>query len=92
MKSGLKVQLLKYFNQAVRIVTTSTAMKSGLKVQSSCLCHRPYRVTTSTAMKSGLKVFHFNGRRTDERVTTSTAMKSGLKENKESLKLTLKLE
>ena len=65
----------------MKSVTTSTAIKSGLKASTRRpQAHSP-AVTTSTAIKSGLKGIDAaaGGART-RNVTTSTAIKSGLKD------------
>ena len=63
-----------------RKVTTSTAIKSGLKDVMAKNSYPLILVTTSTAIKSGLKGFYLNGFSvSSDNVTTSTAIKSGLK-------------
>ena len=55
MKSGLKAGTINGVANA-SLVTTSTAMKSGLKVSLNIpFLNVGFMVTTSTAMKSGLK-------------------------------------
>ena len=55
MKSGLKVQIF-VANLIVASVSTYTAMKSGLKAQSTNFARYLIdKVSTYTAMKSGLK-------------------------------------